>query len=225
MMRNHSLTTCLASTLLLATSACKSAHEAAPAPQSAAQQVALEISVAPDDGRPKTDLLAAIAAAKASAPGLRLIGADLDTEEGHGTYSVVLVGGGKVHEISIDATDGKVGSANEGEMENDSQESLERMLPAQTTIEVEQLLATALAKVPGSWAHSVWPAQVDEQPAFCVVLMDDKADKFAYVSARDGKFLQLLDKPLQGEDEDENEGEEGMEMQEQQPAPPPAPPK
>jgi uncharacterized membrane protein YkoI len=195
--------------ILFAASACKSTHASVPDSQPAQKPaVAAQVEAAPDDGRPKTDLLTSIATAKASVPDAKFVGAEFDTQDGKAEYVVLLIGSGTVHEVHVDSHDGHIANSAQGEFDEESQQGLDEMLQGQT-VDAEQIIRAALAKVAGSWAQSAWPDKVEDQPAYCVLLSAGEADKYVYVSTRDGQVLQVLDTPLDREDE----GEEGMEMQ------------
>jgi uncharacterized membrane protein YkoI len=226
MIRNLASTVCFATALLLVTGACKSAHESAPAAQSSAQSAA----ALPDDGRPKTDLLASIAAAKASAPGARFLGAEFGTDEGRSIYSVVLVGDGVVHEISIDPVDGKILEAGEEKLDEEGQKFIDEMLGEHASVAVEQAISAALEKLPGSWARAAGLAHDGQRTCYGVLVMSGGATKQVLVSAQDGKVQEVRDAPTEEDDEggeameDSTSGHE-MKEQEKQPEPAPVPPK
>lgn len=223
MIRNRVSSLFLASAVLVA-GACKSAHESAPAAQASAQASSTALA-APDDGRPKTDLLSSIATAKASAPGARFLGAEFGSDEGRSIYSVVLVGDGVMHMISIDPADGKILQAGEQKLDEEGQKFIDGMLGERAQVEVEQAISAALEKLPGSWARAAGLAQDGQRTCYGVLVIAAGAPKQVLVSAQDGKVQDVRDAPTEEEGEGEDAMEEAGSEHEKPPETPQAPPK
>lgn len=229
MIRTQALLASFSSALLLGLCSCQSPHEA-PQKPAPAETAAVAVEAAPeheaDEGQPPTDLAASIAAACASAPAGKFLGAGLSEEEEKLVYHVVLLEKSVVHVISVDAKDGKLLESQDEKVEEEMQAEIDQLIAVDAGIGIGKAIAAAVAELPNSWARAAGLSEHESEMCYGILLVQGEALKNVLVAMKDGKVLQVSDA-------EEEEGDEGMEesgeMEGQEkpetpaPAPTPAP--
>ena len=189
----------LLAALLCALGACRT-----PTPEVEAVVAAAEHAppTVPPPPAPATSLLAARAAAQASEPATHFLSGDFDGDAERACYHVFLLGDHVLHDVVVDAADGKLLGAENGRLEEADYEQILAVLGDEPVVGIERAIASALAGRPGAWARDACRAQEAGLSSYVVLLVCADGEKVAILSAADGKLLELREP---GEDPESDE--------------------
>jgi hypothetical protein len=172
---------------LAALGACRSADPKIEA-VAAAAATAQNQTITP---QPATSLLSAIAAAQASEPGTHFLSADFDGNAERDCFHVFLLGEHVLHDVVVDAADGKLLGAEEGKLAEEDYQQILDVLGDEPVVGIERAITSALAGLPGAWARDACRAQEAGSSSYVVLLVCSDGEKVAILSAADGRLLEL----------------------------------